>query len=137
MKKKVMIFGTFDNLHPGHVSFLKQARKLGDTLIVSLALESTIQKLKAKTPVHSFEKRKQALMQSGLVDEVVASDKKLGTYQSVQSIQPNIIALGYDQNDLKSSLSTWIKDQNQNIELVTLKPFKAKKYKSSLLNKYD
>lgn len=132
-----MIFGTFDDLHPGHVSFLKQARELGDGLIVSLAPETTVQKLKSKTPIHSFEKRKQVLMQSGLVDEVVSSDENIGSFQSVRSVQPNIIALGYDQGALKSSLSIWIKDQNLNIELITLKPFEADKYKSSLLNKYD
>jgi cytidyltransferase-like protein len=40
MRKKIMVFGTFDGLHEGHLVFLKQARKLTEKpfLIVSIAL---------------------------------------------------------------------------------------------------
>jgi cytidyltransferase-like protein len=47
MKKKVvMTFGTFDVFHPGHRFYLTEARKLGNRLIVIVALDSTVEKIK-------------------------------------------------------------------------------------------
>jgi FAD synthetase len=47
MKKKVvMTFGTFDVFHPGHRFYLTEARKLGGRLIVIVALDSTVEKIK-------------------------------------------------------------------------------------------
>mgnify|MGYP006297563163 FL=1 len=43
---KVMATGTFDILHLGHIYFLKEAKKLGDTLAVVVATDSTVRKLK-------------------------------------------------------------------------------------------
>jgi len=47
MKKKVvMTFGTFDMFHPGHRYYLSEARKYGDILIVVVALDATVERLK-------------------------------------------------------------------------------------------
>lgn len=47
MKKKVvMTFGTFDVFHPGHRFYLSEARKLGNRLLVIVALDSTVEKIK-------------------------------------------------------------------------------------------
>jgi FAD synthetase len=56
-KLKVIVFGTFDYLHPGHKSFLKQAKKLGDFLTVVVACDHTIKHLKKITPHHSEKQR--------------------------------------------------------------------------------
>ena len=42
----VMAFGTFDVLHPGHHFYLEQARKLGDNLVVVVARDANVKKLK-------------------------------------------------------------------------------------------
>jgi FAD synthetase len=48
MKKKrvVMTFGTFDLLHPGHLHYLSEAKKLGDYLITIVARDATVERLK-------------------------------------------------------------------------------------------
>ncbi|HEY4500387.1 MAG TPA: adenylyltransferase/cytidyltransferase family protein, partial [Candidatus Paceibacterota bacterium] len=46
--KRVMVFGTFDILHPGHLYFLRAAKKLGDYLIVSLARDVNVRKIKGR-----------------------------------------------------------------------------------------
>jgi FAD synthetase len=47
MKKKVvMTFGTFDMFHPGHRYYLSEARKEGDVLVVIVARDITVEKLK-------------------------------------------------------------------------------------------
>ena len=48
--KKVMAFGTFDGLHPGHLNFLKQARRLGDSLVVVVARDANVRKIKGRFP---------------------------------------------------------------------------------------
>ena len=47
---KVMVFGTFDGLHPGHLSYFKQARKYGDYLIAIVALDENVLQFKGHRP---------------------------------------------------------------------------------------
>ena len=51
--KTVMVFGSFDLLHPGHLFFLKQAKKHGDKLVVVVALDRTIESVKQQTPKYN------------------------------------------------------------------------------------
>ena len=44
--KKVMVFGTFDGLHEGHLDFFRQAREYGDYLIVAVARDVNVKKIK-------------------------------------------------------------------------------------------
>ena len=133
---KVLVFGAFDRLHPGHESFLRQARELGDHLTVALACDKIIEQLKGRGPVQNFNARKDALQTLAEVDEVVAGDNQLGQYSILQNDQYDIIALGYDQNKLKDDLERWFKTHDQNIAIKLLKPFKPEKYKSTIL-RYD
>ena len=74
MKKtaqKVMVFGVFDLLHPGHLNFLIQARELGDKLIVSIARDLNVFKIKGQRPVHGERQRLEALTLLPVVDKVV------------------------------------------------------------------
>ena len=57
---KVMATGTFDLLHMGHIYFLKEAKKLGDKLIVIVARDSTVRKMKHE-PVTPQEMRLQLI----------------------------------------------------------------------------
>gem|GEM_PF-2920555 len=49
---KVLTFGTFDHLHPGHESYLIQAKAYGDELITIVALDETVKRIKGKLPDH-------------------------------------------------------------------------------------
>ncbi|EQD52190.1 glycerol-3-phosphate cytidyltransferase, partial [mine drainage metagenome] len=46
MGVRVMATGVFDLLHPGHLYFLTEARKLGDELVVVVARDQTARRLK-------------------------------------------------------------------------------------------
>lgn len=48
-KIRVMTNGCFDILHPGHVSYLENARKLGDRLIVAVNTDNSVKRLKGET----------------------------------------------------------------------------------------
>jgi FAD synthetase len=92
---KVMATGTFDLLHMGHIYYLKEAKKLGDKLIVVVARDSTVRKLKHE-PITPEEMRLNIIKELKIVDEAVLGHED-DMYATVKEIKPDIIALGYDQ----------------------------------------
>ncbi|OGZ29296.1 MAG: hypothetical protein A2931_02555 [Candidatus Niyogibacteria bacterium RIFCSPLOWO2_01_FULL_45_48] len=137
-KKRVMVFGTFDRLHHGHLSFLKQAKRHGDELIVAVANDRIVQMLKNKKPLHDSEKRRGDVAQISGVTNAVIGDDTLGTYSIVKKHKPDVICLGYDQNELKNDLKNNIKNGNvPEVRLITLKPHFPQKFKTSILEKLD
>jgi len=71
-EKIVMTNGCFDILHAGHISYLQQARSLGDCLIIAVNDDASVQRLKGKTrPVNTLAARMQLLAALRCVDFVV------------------------------------------------------------------
>src|SRR3989338_6235564 len=102
---KLMVFGTFDGLHKGHVDFFRQARRLAENsfLVVSIARDRNVIRIKGKRPVLSEEKRVFLMKKSGLADKVVLGgiDDHLS---HIAKEKPDIIALGYDQKNYVRNL---------------------------------
>lgn len=132
--RNVVVFGAFDGLHPGHISFLTQARNLGSRLIVILAQDDIIHELKGSLPTNDFDSRKEALEKISEVGLVIAGDHELSKYSSLAHANANVVAFGYDQQELKADVKKWLKGKKLNIAIVTLEPYQADKYKSSILN---
>ncbi|MBU0649452.1 FAD synthase [Patescibacteria group bacterium] len=130
--KKVMVFGTFDALHPGHESFFKQAKQHGDFLIAVVARDKTVSKIKGRLPDFSEVERKKMVGQNKYVDLAV-----LGKYRNKHEIigehQPEVICLGYDQTHFIDNIESEIKKIGLETRVVRLKPYQAHIYKSSLL----
>jgi len=118
--KTVLVFGTFDFLHIGHLHLFKEAKKYGNVLIVLLARDEIIKKLKGKFPIHTEQERKELLTQFKIIDEVKLGDDKLETYTLLRNIMPDVVVFGYDQIELKQSLKKFLKKNNLNIELTTI-----------------
>lgn len=91
-KKKVLVGGCFNKIHPGHFYFLKESKKLGNELIVVL----THDKNNKKPYAISVKERKKALESLNIADEILIGLPKDKT-KIVKKVKPNIIALGYDQ----------------------------------------
>lgn len=89
---KVLAGGCFNALHPGHVYFLKEAKKLGDILVVVLTNDANNKKPYAVPS----EKRKASLQNIGIVDKIVVGMAE-DFSAVVKNERPDIIALGYDQ----------------------------------------
>ena len=100
-KKIVLVGGCFDILHFGHISFLKNAKKLGDYLIVLLESDENVKRLKGEgRPIHNQNQRKEMLESLSSVDEVHILPPISGNdayYAIINSIQPDVIA--YTQDD--------------------------------------
>ena len=132
--KIVLVFGTFDGVHPGHEFFLSEARKRGDRLVVVIARDTIVQELKGRAPKRPEIERREALAEVSSVDEVVYGDRVLGTYSVLDRVAPSIIALGYDQAELKADVARWIKENNIQVDLVDVPSHHPELYKSSLVN---
>ncbi|MDO8428535.1 MAG: adenylyltransferase/cytidyltransferase family protein [Candidatus Diapherotrites archaeon] len=136
MDLRVLVFGTFDGLHAGHLVFLMQAKKLGNKLIVVLARDLTVVKLKKMKPLRSEKVRALFLKNLPFVDQVVlGKDFFKDKLKIVKEINPSIIALGYDQNVNMSDLKKELNLRSMFPKLVRLKPFKNKIFKTRKLRK--
>lgn len=118
---KVMATGVFDLLHLGHLYFLKEAKKLGDELVVVVATDKTAKQLK-HIPVTSQDMR--VAMVEGLkpVDKAVLGHED-DRYRIVEELKPDIIALGYDQKHDEERIKKDLKDKGLNVKVVRLEPF--------------
>lgn len=123
--KKVIVFGSFDPLHKGHLNFLTQAKKLGDFLTVVVARDENIQKRKKRKVKLEQDQRKKVIEETGLADKIILGDKT-GEYTIINKEKPDVIAIGYDQK-----MPQTLKDKLKQYRIITLKPYKANIYKSS------
>lgn len=134
--KKVLAFGTFDILHPGHENYLKQAKTLGDFLVVVVARDETVKKIKGKEPENPEDIRLTNVQNLKIADLVVLGHLGNDHYKIIEEIKPDIMALGYDQNNfITENLEKELKRRNLNCQIFRLKPFHPEKYKTSLLKK--
>lgn len=129
--KKVLAFGTFDILHPGHKHALKEAKKHGDSLTVIVARDATVCHVKGQEAVFNETERVKNLQKLKIADKVRLGclDNK---YQVVDDENPDIIALGYDQTFFTDKLNDVVK---KHVKIVRLAPYKPEIYKSSLLRR--
>jgi cytidyltransferase-like protein len=135
-KTRIMVFGTFDGLHKGHLNFLKQAKNLinNSSLIVSIARDKNVLKIKGHKPKFKDIERLILVKKCNLADKVVLSGKT-NYLTHILKEMPDIIALGYDQKAYVKNLKKDLKNKGILIKIIRLKPYKEKIYKNHLLNK--
>ncbi len=115
---RVMASGVFDILHPGHVLFLQEAKKLGDELVVVVARDSTAAKMKHKPIMHE-EIRRFMVESLKPVDKAVLGHEE-DMYATVEDIQPDIIALGYDQKFDEAEIERKCRERGLDVKVVRL-----------------
>jgi FAD synthetase len=120
---KVMATGTFDILHLGHIYFLKEAKKLGDTLAVVVATDATVRKLKHE-PVNPEKIRLDLIKEIRIVDEAYLGREK-DMYDILKEIKPDIITLGYDQIHDENAIENELKKRNIKAKVVRLPEYKG------------
>ncbi len=92
---RVMATGVFDLLHPGHLYFLSEARKLGDELVVVVARDQTARRLKHEPYVSEMIRREMVEALKPVDRAILGSATDI--YQTVVEVHPDLIALGHDQ----------------------------------------
>jgi rfaE bifunctional protein nucleotidyltransferase chain/domain len=95
-KRIVFTNGCFDILHRGHVTYLAEARRLGDLLVVGLNSDASVKRLKGpERPINNQEDRKYVLGQLKSVDfvEIFEEDTPL---RLILTVRPRILVKGGD-----------------------------------------
>ena len=103
MKKVVMCFGTFDRIHAGHEDYLKQAKDMGDELVVVVARDATVVDIKGDLPANGERERLRRMQEHALVDEArlgYIEDK----YRIIEEVKPDVLCLGHDQEAFVENL---------------------------------
>jgi rfaE bifunctional protein nucleotidyltransferase chain/domain len=93
----VLVGGCFDILHIGHIKFLKEAKKMGDILVVLIESDTKVKQLKGRErPLFSQKERAEVLAALNYVDYVILLPemKQDQDYEKlIQAIEPDIIAV--------------------------------------------
>lgn len=94
-KKIVFTNGCFDLLHLGHVRYLKDAKKLGDVLIVGLNSDTSVRRLKPQRPINDERARAEVLASLEMVDYVMLFSEDT-PYEIIKLIKPDVLVKGGD-----------------------------------------
>jgi D-beta-D-heptose 7-phosphate kinase/D-beta-D-heptose 1-phosphate adenosyltransferase len=98
--KVIATGGGFDPIHEGHIELFKEARQLGDKLVVMLNSDKQLIMKKGKTFYSSEEERKKILESIKYVDEVIIDPGHDTTCEeALKLIKPNILAKGGDRTE--------------------------------------
>jgi cytidyltransferase-like protein len=121
--KLVLLGGVFDILHLGHINTLKDAKKLGDILLVVIASDENVIASKGRAPLNSQTNRAELLSNLDMVDIVHNGDPDPSKFLDVViQFQVDVIALGYDQFEMEDKLYELLnKHELKNIEIIKLK----------------
>lgn len=124
-----MLFGTFNILHPGHLSLFRQAKMFGDELFVVLARNHTVKQLKNYNPVDELVRRSK-LLQLPMIDNVILGHSE-DRMDAIKTIQPDVICLGYDQEFFITELEAFLDQEGIDSIVTRLSPYREEMYKSS------
>ncbi len=111
---RVMASGVFDILHTGHISYLEQARALGDELYVVVASDNTVRKNKHE-PITPERMRVRIVSALKPVDVAMIGNDSGDMFAILDEIRPDVIVLGFDQKFDENILSEELKKRGFDI----------------------
>ncbi len=120
MKKiTVMAFGTFGIIHPGHIYYLTEAKKLGDRLVVVVARDKNVARKKGGCPIPE-EQRLVVVSALKPVDKAILGHED-DLLRVIEEIKPDIIALGPDQDVNEDDLEKELEKRGLKPKIVRIK----------------
>ena len=110
--KRVMVNGTFDILHRGHLDLLRFAKQQGDQLLVAIDTDRRVKELKGSSrPINNEADRKLMLYSLRDVDIVMLFDSKEELIQIMQDFAPDVYVKGSDwKKDIPSTAEQYCKN---------------------------
>ena len=109
-----MASGVFDILHTGHISYLEQAKALGDELYVVVASDNTVRKNKHE-PITPERMRVRIVSALKPVDVAMIGNDSGNMFAILDEIRPDVIVLGFDQKFDENTLSEELKKRGFDI----------------------
>ena len=113
----VLAGGVFDIIHPGHLFTLSSAKNLGDVLIISIAKDETVKKLKNRYPLNGEQIRLNLISSLRIVDLALLGSES-DMFKMIETVKPDVIALGYDQKHDTSDLINESNNRGLHIKVV-------------------
>lgn len=121
-EKIVFTNGCFDILHLGHLTYLMQARELGQRLVIGLNSDASVQKLKGpQRPIQHQEARGLILAALRFVDAVILFDEDTPE-NLIRQIQPHILVKGSDYEGKAIAGAEFVKQQGGQVVLLDFVP---------------
>ena len=133
-RRIVLASGNFDLLHLGHVRYLEEAKRAGGEnaeLIVIVARDSTVEKMKGKKPVMSEDQRRSLVEALKVVDEAILGYEELDVNKVLEKIRPNIVAVGHDQDAMEKAVRKAVAEKGLKIQIVKIGKFGKEELNSS------
>jgi len=130
----VLATGAFDLLHYGHLDFLEEAKRAGGKnarLIVIVARDKTVEARKGKRPVVPEDQRRALVEALKPVDDAILGFEDMNYEAVIERLEPDIIAVGYDQSDIKRSVEEIIARKGLKTKILEASKFAADDIDSS------
>ena len=115
--RRIVATGTFDILHPGHIYYLSESKKLGDELWVIVARDENV-KHKPR-PIVPEEQRRAMIAALRCVDHAILGDKR-DMFRPIEEIRPDIITIGFNQYFNEEKLKKELADRSLAAEVVRI-----------------
>lgn len=131
---KVLASGVFDLLHYGHIRFLEEAKKHGGPnarLMVIVARDETVKKLKGRKPVIPEDQRRALVESLRVVDEALLGYESLDFGAVIDKVRPDVIAVGHDQDDVEEQTLEAIHEKGLSIKVLKIGRFGREDLNSS------
>ena len=109
MNKKVLIAGTFDLIHPGHLFLINEAAKLGDVFVI-VSTDKNRELYSGEAPIVPEQQRLEVIKRIKNVKAARLGRSDNDTLKTVEEIYPDIILLGPNQKYDIATLKKGLKD---------------------------
>ncbi len=130
---RILLFGTFDGLHFGHVNLFLQAHEHAQEVYVILARDETVKQTKGRPPKHTEQERLAQVAKHPLITQAILGSHE-DKYEAIKHILPHKIGLGYDQQHFVEGLHEFIEKELPHVEIIRFRPHREDSFKSSLIN---
>lgn len=126
--KKIVATGTFDILHPGHIYYLEESKKLGDELWVIVAREKNV--VHKPLPIVSEDQRLKMIQSLRCVDHAVLGDHT-DMYKPIREIDPAVITIGFNQKWSEDKLKADMNERGICADVVRISEYTGMPFTSS------
>jgi FAD synthetase len=125
---------------------LEGAKKAGGKnakLVVIVARDSTVEKTKGRKPIMSEDQRRTLVESLKVVDEAVLGYENFDIGEVIENVKPDVIALGYDQEEMEKEVRNYVDSHKLNIKVVRIGKFEdytldsSSKIKQKIIEKLD
>lgn len=118
-EKRVLVAGTFDIIHPGHIHLIKEATKLGKVIVI-VARDSTVRRIKGREPIIPERQRLEVVKNIKGVFKARLGNEDKDLLKVVEEEKPDIILLGPNQNFNEREIEEELKRRGINVKVLRL-----------------